>query len=422
MKNKVILGFLPIAVTMIMLTGCGKGQDVQEDLSGDASETATQNETVNLVLWGAEEEQEMLATMIENFKAEYASEATINIELAVQSESQCKDAVLADVEGAADVFAFVDDQLRTFVAAGAISPVIEADTVASENIEGAVEAASVNGTLFAYPMTADNGYFLYYNKAYFSEDDVKSLDKILEIAKKNNKKVVMDWTSGWYLYSFFGGTGLEVGLNEDGVTNYCNWNATDTAIKGVDVAEAMLKIASNPGFVNADDAVLQEGAEKDQVIAGVSGVWSATALSKAWGNNLGATKLPTYTCAGEQVQMSSFTGYKMVGVNAYSEHEEWAHKLAQWITNETNQTYRFEQRAQGPSNKKAAESDAIAASPAIQAVIMQSEYGVLQRIGSSYWDPVAELGTALATRSVKQEELQNLLDKIVANITVGIGM
>ena len=45
----------------------------------------------------------------------------------------------------------------------------------------------------------------------------------------------------------------------------------------------------------------------------------------------GAVKLPTYTCAGQQIQMASFTGYKMMGVNAYSKHKDWALKLADWF-------------------------------------------------------------------------------------------
>ena len=84
-------------------------------------------------------------------------------------------------------------------------------------------------------MTADNGYFMYYNKDYFTEEDVKSLDKMLSVAQAAGKKVAMEFNSGWYLYTFFGNTGLEFGINDDGVTNYCNWNATDGAIKGVDV-------------------------------------------------------------------------------------------------------------------------------------------------------------------------------------------
>ena len=39
------------------------------------------------------------------------------------------------------------------------------------------------------------------------------------------------------------------------------------------------------------------------------GIWNAVALEKAWGKNFGAAKLPSYTCAGKQVQMASFSGY-----------------------------------------------------------------------------------------------------------------
>ena len=35
----------------------------------------------------------------------------------------------------------------------------------------------------------------------------------------------------------------------------------------------------------------------------------ATQLEEIWGDDLGAVKLPTYTCAGQQVQMSSYAGF-----------------------------------------------------------------------------------------------------------------
>ena len=60
-------------------------------------------------------------------------------------------------------------------------------------------------------------------------------------------------------------------------------------------------------------------------------------VKEAWGENYGACKLPTYTVAGKEVQMSSFTGYKMMGVNSYSKNKEWACRLADWLTNQQNQ-------------------------------------------------------------------------------------
>lgn len=375
----------------LTLTGCSNTTGSQK--KEVKKEAADKEQTVKLTLWGGAEDQKMLQSMVDDFKKEHASEASFDIKLAVESETTCKETLLGDVEKGADVFAFPDDQLQALAASGVLQEIRDADQVKQDNIKGAVEAASVNDRLFAYPMTADNGYFLYYNKKYFSGNDVKKLDTILAKAEKVHKKVTMDWTSAWYLYSFFGNTGLKAGVNEDGVTNYCNWNSKKGKIKGIDVAQAMERIA------------------------GVSGVWNANAIDKAWGKNYGAVKLPTYTCAGKQVQMASFTGYKMVGVNAYSSDVKWAMKLAEWITNQDNQTRRFAERGQGPSNIKASQSGDIEKSPAIQAVIAQSEYGCLQRVGGNFWDPISSFGSSVANGTLSPKELQKELDDMVKKVT-----
>lgn len=295
--------FLGIA-SIFLITGCGiLEKNMTGNMDGQIEEEISEQDglegPVSLTLWGAEEDGQLLARMVEDFKKEYAGQAELDITVEYVGESQCKDKLLEDIEGGADVFTFADDQLRVLVAAGALAEVEDAEGIRERNIEGASEAASVNGKLYAWPMTADNGYFLYYNKAYFSEEDVKSLDAILQRAQEAGKLVTMEWTSGWYLYSFFGCTDMELGMNEDGVSNYCNWNAVDTAIKGTDVAHAMLDISSSPAFWNTPDGEFVKGVENGSVIAGVSGVWNANAVEAAWGNNYGAVRLPTYTCAGK---------------------------------------------------------------------------------------------------------------------------
>ena len=145
------------------------------------------------------------------------------------------------MEKGADVFTFADDQLNALAAAGALDPIKDADEIRERNLPSAVEAATVDDQLYAYPLTADNGYFLYYNKQYISDEQAKKLDGILGAAAANGKYFAMDWSSAWYVYSFFGNTGLQVGLSEDGITNYCTWNQTDGDIRGVDVAQAMLE-------------------------------------------------------------------------------------------------------------------------------------------------------------------------------------
>ncbi len=383
----------------------------------DETELLSDNGDVELTVWGGEEDEALLTRIIEDFQTEYKGQANFHITFTAQSESNCKDVLMGDLEAGADVFAFADDQLNTLVAAGALEPVENADRIKSENLPGAVEAASVGSTLYAYPLTADNGYFLYYNKQFFNQEDIKTFDRMLQIAEENGKKITMDWSSAWYVYSFFGNTGLEVGLNSDGITNFCTWNQTEGDIKGEDVANAMLAIAESPAFLNTVEEGFLEGVQDGSVIAGVSGVWNAVAMEEAWGADYGASKLPTYTCAERQIQMASFSGYKLIGVNAYSEHHTWAVRLAEWISNEKNQQLRFEMRGQGPANTKAAASANVQDSPAITALLEQSEFSCLQRIGGNFWDPVSAFALNMAAGNPEEKGLQEQLDSMVEGIT-----
>lgn len=408
--NRKITLWLPALLLAVFLSGCQRN-------SPDPSAQEQIPDAVELTVWGAEEDEELLRRIIDGFKAEYQGQADFQITYEPQSESHCMDALMADLENGADVFAFADDQLNTLVAAGALEPVENADIIRQSNLPEAVLAASVDNTLYALPLTADNGYFLYYNKQYFSEQDIASFDRMLDIAAEHEKKVSMEWSSGWYVYSFFGNTGLTVGLNDDGITNYCTWNSTEGEIKGIDVARAMQDIASHPGFISADDAGFLQGVNDETIIAGVNGVWNAVAVEQAWGENFGAAKLPSYTCAGQQVQMASFSGYKLIGVNAYSQNREWASKLAEWITNEKNQELRFELRGQGPSNIHAAASEEVQSSPAIAALLEQSEYSCLQRIGGNYWEPVTAFTADILSGSSSGKSLQEQLDTMTEGIT-----
>lgn len=391
------------------VTGCGVAEEpVIED---------TEIQKVELVVWGAEEDKELMEQIIQGFQANYQGQADFEISFEAQGESQCKDVLLGGLEEGADVFTFADDQLNALAAAGALDPIENADEIRSRNLSSTVEAATVNDQLYAYPLTADNGYFLYYNKRYITEEQAKTLDGILEAAAAKEKLFTMDWTSAWYVYSFFGNTGLEVGLNDDGITNYCTWNQMDGDIRGLDVAQAMLRIADNPGFANCTDEEFMNGVKDGSVIAGVSGVWNSVAVKEAWGENAGAAKLPTYTCDNRQVQMASFSGCKLIGVNAYSEYPEWASRLAEWITNEENQRLRFEMRGQGPSNIVVANSEQISQSPAIAALLEQSEFSQLQRVGGKFWDPVSKFAGNIAAGNPSRQSLQEQLDEMAEEVS-----
>lgn len=408
MRKRVCGIFFGILCTAALM-GC--------DLARKTDLEDTSPPKVELVVWGAEEDTELMNQIIQDFQTNYQGEADFQISFEVQGEAQCKDVLLGGLEDGADVFTFADDQLNALAAAGALDPIENANEIRDRNLSNTVEAATVNNQLYAYPLTADNGYFLYYNKQYITDEQARTLDGILEAAVANGKLFVMDWSSAWYVYSFFGNTGLQVGLNDDGITNYCTWNQTDGEIQGIDVARAMLRIAENPGFASCTDEEFLEGVKDGSVIAGVSGVWNSVALKEVWGENIGAAKLPTYSCNERQIQMASFSGCKLIGVNAYSEHRKWAAKLAEWITNEENQRLRFEIRGQGPSNIAFADSEEIRKSLAIAALLEQSEFSQLQRVGGKFWDPVSKFASNMAAGNPSGQNLQEQLDEMAEGVS-----
>ena len=167
---------LLVSVGMLLsLTACGRKTPPDTDLDKT-------DQVVELTVWGAEEDEALLQEIFSSFQSHYAGEASFRITFHPQSESSCKDALLADLEGGPDVFTFADDQVAALAAAGGLDPIENAEEIRSVSLSAAVDAASVSGELYAYPLTADNGYFLYYNKAYFSPEDVESMDRLLAAA------------------------------------------------------------------------------------------------------------------------------------------------------------------------------------------------------------------------------------------------
>lgn len=190
MRKKLLSVLLSVSLVTLSLFGCGTTDS--DKTSSNSSPVSAENqdsesEVIELKIWVEETNFDNVNKMIASFKEAYADQATFSITLEAQPDADTRDDLLADVHNGADVFSMPDDQLYSMIAGGALSPVINADKVSSENLEEAIDAASYKDVLYAYPYSADNGYFLYYDKNYFSEDDVKSLDKILQVAAENGK-------------------------------------------------------------------------------------------------------------------------------------------------------------------------------------------------------------------------------------------
>lgn len=392
------------------------------------------DESISLTLWGAEEDQALLKELVEKFEEQYA-DFSFDIRIGVESESTAKDTVLTDIEAAADVFAFASDQIFDLQKAGALATLSEygavlenlagktLDDVKAANAAGAVSAATVDGELMAFPMSADNSFFLYYDKSLISDEEAASWDTLLDAAEKAGKKVGYTLASGWYNSAFFYGAGLTTELNADGTTAI-DWNAVSPdGISGVDVTKAMLKIAAHPAFQAVADGDLSNQIASGKLCAVASGTWDASAVQKAFGDGYAASKLPAFTAGDKAVEMAPPFGYKFVGVNAYAENIGWAILLADFLTNEESQVARFLQRQIGPSNLNAAAIDEVQENIALAAVVEEGNYGIVQMVGGKFWDPTATFGEKIAQGTIPADDdaaIQAALDSLVEGVTAPI--
>ena len=415
--KKIIALLMAVLMTAGMLAACSSTP--AEDASPTVENTKAQAETavvsgekekVTLKVWADQGELELTEKLCNEFAAEHP-EKEYTFEYGAVGAVDGKARYLEDPAAAADVFLFADDQLVDLVKADALYEVTRnTDAIIAANTPGSINAATYDGTLYGYPMTSDNGYFLYYDKSVFTEDDLKTLDGILTAANAAGKKVHMDVSNGWYLASFFLGNGCTLTI-EDGkqVIDFNNAN-------GLAAAEAIRAFCNDPAFVTGDDSVLAGGIG-DAIACGVSGTWVASAIQEKLGDNYGCCKLPTFTCDGKQVQMGSFLGCKIYGVNSQTASPVDSMELAEYLTSEKAQIERYNVLNYGPSNVNALADDTIASNLALQALNAQSEFAVSQMVLGGFWTPAEAFGAELEAHSTG--DLQTMLDQLVEQALAG---
>ena len=162
--------------------------------------------------------------------------------------------MVTDVEAGADIYGFAQDQIARLVAAGALEEVApeNVEAVESANDAGAVGAATVGDTLYAYPLTSDNGYFLYYDKSVVT--DPTSLEAIVADCEAAGKNFYFEINSGWYQTAFFFGTGAELTYDTDDDGNFTACNVSYASDAGLVALKKIIELKSSSAFQNGSAA------------------------------------------------------------------------------------------------------------------------------------------------------------------------
>lgn len=361
-------------------------------------------------IWVADAMVDLTKAKIEEFKAAHPEYAGMTAMVEPVGEGDAATNMITDVEGGADIFGFAQDQLARLVAAGALVELSEenAAIVTQENDGGSVAAVTLGGMMYAYPMTSDNGYFLYYDKSVIT--DPSTLEGVLDQANAAGKKFYMEINSGWYQTAFFFGTGAMVTYDVDDAGNLVKANINYASPEGVAALKGMIATGRHPAFVNGSSA-----SNASDYAAIVDGVWDSATVQAAFGDNFAAAKLPTFTVDGTSYQLSGFGGFKMLGVKPQIDEAKLAacDALALYLTGEAVQAARFEQSGWGPSNLKAQQMDAVKADPALSALAAQLAFAVPQgQYPGDYWSTATGLGDDVIAGKLNDLTDAQLLERL----------
>lgn len=364
------------------------------------------SDAVKLTVWVSESDKAFATSVAQAFKKQNPAKR-YEIVIDSQGENDVATRVLNDVENAADVYSCLNDQLGKLINGDALARIAgeRLERVKQVNTADALDAVTmtVNGTDGVYGMPyTDNTFFLYYDKSVFSEEDVTSIDGILKKCTRN-RQFAFPMTDGWYTTSFFFGKGLGYEVTYDDSLAERSITCDFDGDIGVAVTESMWSLVQDERVkADANDSKITAGFHDGSVVAAVSGIWNRTTIESYLGENFAATKLPSYTYKNgdgeEQVQLVSFAGYKLLGVNNYSEHKTDAMDFAEFYTNRENQIKHFEERGFVPTDEEARAAENVQSDVCARAITEQLRFSKTQKgVPSTLWLPMEGLGTAMVT-------------------------
>lgn len=410
MKLKNMLAIiLSSSIAATFMFGCGGSKQTDSKVT-EGSDSGK----ITLKVWAPQADQNpsdeypngIVPYLCEKFNEEHP-EWDITFDYGVMSEGDAAKEALKDLDQAADVYMYANDQIPTLVEAGAIAKlggqVVE--NIKSNNSESMVGSVTYNDGIYGIPYTP-NTYFLYYDKSKYSDDEVKNLDTmmakdlgdgVLNISYKIN--------DSWYLPAFFYAAGGQL-FGLDGTDN----DAGTTFGDHPEVTEYLVKLNSNSKFfceaANADGASLSKFKE-GRLGAYVSGSWDAEVIKEYLGDNFGVTKLPTITLNGQEKQLKSFAGSKAVGVNPTCKNMEQAVALATYLGGEESQKLHFEVRGYTPTWKSVTElpevkADLVAAAQTLEINEASITQPMVKKM-DDFWTPAEALGKTITQGDVTLE-------------------
>ncbi|NGZ77319.1 sugar ABC transporter substrate-binding protein [Saccharibacillus alkalitolerans] len=434
-------GILIVALIMaLMVTACGGGggsstngastdKGTASTDTGTAADPAAQpaedeelvpEEGAVLKVWDSGDQKAFIEEQAAAFEKEYG----VKIEFSELGADKTMSQMVTDGPAGvgADVFTGLHDQVGQGASAGILMPNdwFEEETRA-DNSELAVNALTYDGILYGYPKSVETTA-VFYNKDLLPEvpadwDGVRKFADTFNDAAANKYAIMWEVANGYYAFPFFGGYGSYI-FGQDGT------DPTDIGLNNEQGIEAAKFIQSLHDILPLKTSDINGDIKKslfgDKKLAmNISGPWDVASLKEST-PNLGVALYPKLPNGKD---MTPFSGVKSYYVSAYTKYPNAAKLWAHFASSAESQQKNFEMTGSLPSNKSAAESDAVKNDPIATVFLQQFEKSVpMPSIPAiaQYWSPMeAAISTIWNDGKDPKAAMDNMVSQMKSNITTG---
>lgn len=415
--KKVFSLFMMVVLTLGVLSACGPKEDTSSGKSAKNKKTTTEAAKPDkLVVWEDKDKSAWLKKVAADFEKKYGIKIEYTeVEMATKQHEQLR------LDGPAgtgpDIITLPHDQIGQVATEGLIAPLTVDSSVTSRFSQSSIDAETYKGKLYGLPKSSETPVFIY-NKALMTEVP-KTTDDLYNFAKsftKNGKYGFLAlWDNYYFAHAIIGGMGGYVFKNNNGTLDPTDIGLNnDGAVKGAEFIQKWYKEGLFPkGIIGESGGSALDGLFTEGKVASVmSGPWAFDPYKKA-GINIGIAPLPTLPNGDH---LTTFMGVKGWHVSAYSKNQEWATKFIEFITNDENAKYRFEQTAEVPTNKALLDDPTIKDNEGAKAVAEQSQYAIpmpnIPEMGQ-VWKPMADsLQTVVTGKATPKQALDNAVKQI----------
>ena len=418
MKKSILTTIAVTALAATLMTGCSKKEEKKvETKPVEPQAKQVKVEEVSLKVWTPENQRtnRTIETMAEEFQKAHP-EYKINWTFEVVGEDKAKDEVMKDVDSAADIFFFANDQMVELVNAGALaklggSTLDMIKSTMSEAVVGTVTNPN-DGAVYGIPFT-HNTFFMYYDKSLMSDEDVKSVEAIMNKGTGSDvTNFFFESAGGWKLGAWYYGAGNTIyGPSQADFAAGCDWNNPT----GVAVTNYLIDLKNNSKCAFDNGISVPELISNHKLGVWFDGAWNYQMYKDALGDNLGLGVLPTFNVNGNDCQLKGFYGSKAIGVNSHSKALPVAIKFAAFIGDEDMQVKRFKESNQVPTNLNAGKDPAVLADPVASVTVKEAEIASVTQplaaeFGSRYWSAAGSLTAEIKSGELNKDNAKAKLD------------